>query len=85
MAEILFAPDGSARFVHDDDVAEVMAEVGALTVRRASHVEPDGEGKWYADLSPVGGPMLAGFDRRGQALAAEHAWLIEHDVPSPRP
>src|SRR4051794_27415511 len=49
--------------------------LGDVSIRRASHVEPDSFGKWYADLTPVSGPCLGPFDRRSEALAAEMAWL----------
>jgi hypothetical protein len=45
-------------------------------IRRASHVEADKAGRWFADLSPVAGPVLGPFDRRSEALAAEHEWLL---------
>jgi hypothetical protein len=48
--------------------------LGELTIRRASRVEPKGN-VWYADLSPVGGPVLGPFARRSQALKAEALWL----------
>lgn len=49
-------------------------ELGPLAIRRASYVEPRGE-LWYADLSPVGGPVLGPFARRSQALQAELEFL----------
>jgi hypothetical protein len=55
-----------------------LACLGVLSIRRASHVEPDVEGAWWADLSPVGGPRLGPFTRRGLALAAEQTWLEQH-------
>lgn len=51
-------------------------ELGPLAIRRASYVEPRGE-LWYADLSPVGGPVLGPFARRSQALSAELEFLQE--------
>ena len=39
--------------------------------RRASHVEPDADGRWWADLSPVAGPRLGPFEVRSAALDAE--------------
>jgi hypothetical protein len=47
-------------------------------VRRASHVEPDDAGQWFADLAIMGGPRLGPFLVRSQALAAERQWLSEH-------
>jgi hypothetical protein len=52
-----------------------LQELGDMAIRRASHVEPDSQGRWWADLAPVGGPSLGPFDRRSQALDAEIAWL----------
>ena len=59
-------------------VEHAIPGVGELTIRRASHVEPDERGRWLADLTPVGGPVLGPFDRRGAALAAEQQWLNSH-------
>ena len=55
-----------------------LSSFGALAIRRASHVEPDAQGHWIADLAPVGGPKLGPFNQRSDALAAEQAWLAEH-------
>ncbi len=57
--------------------------LGTLSVRRASHVEPDAKGLWWADLSPVDGPRLGPFVRRSDALSAEVAWIEEHWLTSP--
>jgi hypothetical protein len=51
--------------------------LGELTIRRASFVEPDGNA-WYADLSPVAGPILGPFTHRSQAFQAEVLWLEQH-------
>jgi hypothetical protein len=66
-----------------------LAALGELTIRRASHVEPDGEGRWWADLSPVQGPRLGPFALRSHALEAERRWLEAHRLgaevaPDPR-
>lgn len=75
---------GTARFIHDDDLTDIMRDTGAtITIRRASHVEPDASGAWHADMSPVGGPILGAFRTRRAALDAEREWLIAHDVPIP--
>lgn len=55
-----------------------LSQFGDLAIRRASHVEPDGSGRWWADLAPVGGPILGPFSRRSEALAAESKWLEDH-------
>lgn len=55
-----------------------LAALGTLSIRRASHVEPDDVGRWWADLAPVRGPRLGPFTRRSDALAAEEGWLETH-------
>jgi hypothetical protein len=52
-----------------------LSTVGTLSIRRASHVEPDSNGSWWADLAPVGGPRLGPHARRSEALEAESAWI----------
>jgi hypothetical protein len=81
MPTMIFGPDGSCRFIHDDSLASIAP--GSLRIRRASHVEPTDDGKWTADLSPVSGPVLGPFETRGEALKEEVAWLKTHDVPVP--
>ena len=89
MSEIIVAPDGSVRFIHDDVVMAALRSTGAqrVTVTRASHVEPTEDGLgWTADMSPVGGPVLLDetgqpFTTRAAALAAERVWLEEHGIP----
>jgi hypothetical protein len=73
---LLVLPDGTARCVYADAID--LAALGPVDIRRASHVEPDTREQWHADLSPVGGPTLGPFCRRGDALATEAAWLDEH-------
>ena len=55
-----------------------LGTLGPLAIARASHVEADPDGRWWADLRPVRGPVLGPFDRRGAALEAEQAWIEEH-------
>jgi hypothetical protein len=66
-------PHGSIRCVYAEAID--LSCFGNLSIRRAGHVEPDEHGHWWADLSPVDGPVLGPFDRRGAALAAEQQWL----------
>jgi hypothetical protein len=55
-----------------------LTALGDLRIQRASQVEPDGQGKWWADLAPVDGPRLGPYERRSQALRAEEDWLQIH-------
>jgi hypothetical protein len=71
--ELVIECAGNVRFVYDESVD--LTSLGPLSIRRASHVEPDEQGRWHADLSPVGGPRLGPFYCRSSALAAEQAWL----------
>ena len=76
MIQIVIAPDGTARCVYGEDLD--LRLLGEVQIRRASHVEPGAAGRWWADLSPVGGPRLGGFEVRSEALEAEAAWLAAH-------
>ncbi len=74
--QFIILPTGEIRCTYAE-VIDLM-QLGQLSVQRASHVEPDTTGRWFADLSLVAGPVLGPFDRRSDALAAEHAWLEVH-------
>lgn len=71
--QLVITPAGVVRCVYGELVD--LVALGALAIRRASHVEPDDAGCWMADLSPVGGPKLGPFSSRSQALVAEALWL----------
>jgi hypothetical protein len=74
--ELRVDPFGSVHCVYGEAID--LAALGVLSIRRASQVEPDGQGLWWVDLSPVGGPVLGPFPSRTPALQAEHAWLEAH-------
>ena len=74
--EIIIDSSGKASCIYGETIK--LAELGPLSIQRASHVEPDAQGRWFADLSPVQGPMLGPFAQRSEALAAEVTWLREH-------
>ena len=73
MSSLIICPSGHVTCVYAEDID--LPAIGSLHIRRASHVEPDGTGRWWADLTRVGGPMLGPYRRRSEALAAEAAWL----------
>lgn len=73
--ELVISPKGVVRCLYDEAVD--LSLLGQIQIRRASHVEPDESGDWWADLSPVSGPRLGPFALRSQALAAESVWLLE--------
>jgi hypothetical protein len=71
--ELLITAQGIVRCVYGEELD--FAALGAVEIRRASLVEPDATGRWWADLSPASGPRLGPFTRRSQALDAEAGWL----------
>ena len=68
-----FDPDGTAITVYTE--AMDLPALGQVRCSRASHVEPTPDGRWTADMAPVGGPVLGSYKLRSEALAAEVAWL----------
>jgi hypothetical protein len=74
--KLLVKPEGTVRAIYDETID--LAVLGRPSITRASTVEPDQEGRWLVDLTPVGGPVLGAFDRRSEALEAEREWLERH-------
>lgn len=72
---------GAIRCLYDETIA--LGKLGRVAIERASHVEPDDVGAWWADLAPVSGPRLGPYARRSDALAAEVGWLTEHVLRLP--
>ncbi|HUE73467.1 MAG TPA: hypothetical protein VMP01_21495 [Pirellulaceae bacterium] len=70
---VVITAGGQVRYVYDEAVD--LSDLGRSTISRASHVEPDEQGQWLADLSPVGGPCLGPYPLRSEARAAERYWL----------
>jgi hypothetical protein len=71
--ELVVGVNGGVKCIYDE--ALDLRALGKLLITRASHVEPDLDGNWWADMAPVGGPVLGPFGTRGQALQAEKRWL----------
>jgi hypothetical protein len=67
--QIVIKPTGVFISLYSDSFE--YGELGKPQIRRASHVEPDDTGHWFADLSPVNGPKLGPFDKRNEAIDAE--------------
>lgn len=74
--QLVISPGGSVRCLYGEAIN--LHALGKPIITRASHVESDEKGRWWVDLSPVGGPSLGPFDRRSRALTAEEAWLAVH-------
>ena len=71
--EMVIVPGGTIRCLYGEELD--LNALGRVAICRGSHVEPDEQGRWIADLSPVSGPRLGPFALRSEALAAEQRWL----------
>jgi hypothetical protein len=71
--ELVVAAGGDVRCVYGEELD--LREIGKLQITRASHVEPDRDGFWWAEMGPVDGPVLGPFRSRTEALEAERVWL----------
>ena len=74
--QLVIQPDGAVRAIYCEVID--LRSLGRPRIVRASHVEPDTEGRWFADLGPVDGPILGPFASRTEALDAETSWLEAH-------
>jgi hypothetical protein len=83
MMQLIVTPHGECRCLYDESIP--LHALGRLAIARGSHVEPDAEGNWWADLAPVNGPNLGPFVNRSDALAAEAAWLTANWLHSASP
>ncbi len=76
---LIIGPEGRVRGIYGEAIA--LDALGSPRITRASHVEPDDQGRWLADMAPVGGPVLGPFERRSDALDAEVTWLDANWLP----
>ena len=74
MMDLIVAPTGIVTAIYAEEID--LHSLGTTTITRASHVEPDETGQWFAEM--VDGPTLGPFLKRSDALAAEIDWLIRH-------
>jgi hypothetical protein len=73
--DLFIRPTGEIAMLYDELLD--LSSLGTMQIARASHVEPDSTGQWFAHL--IDGPTLGPFPRRSEALAAEQQWLT-HQV-----
>jgi hypothetical protein len=71
--ELVVDAGGDVRCIYDE--ALDLREIGKLQITRASHVEPDSDGYWWADMGPSGGPVLGPYGSRTEALGAEVVFI----------
>ena len=71
--ELFIAPGGVVTAIYAEAID--LETLGKPTIIRASHVEPDEFGQWFAQI--VNGPTLGPFAKRSEALTAEITWLTE--------
>ncbi|RLS59370.1 MAG: transcriptional regulator [Planctomycetota bacterium] len=57
--DLLIETTGTVRCVFGEEID--LGQLGRLSIRRGSHVEPTPDGQWTADLAPVNGPLLGPF------------------------
>lgn len=74
--QLVVHPDGQVRCIYDEKID--LTALGQLSITRASHVEPDSDGNWWADLRGANGPIIGPFAKRSAALIPEVAWLEAH-------
>ena len=74
MMELIIASSGFITAIYGEAID--LHSLGTTTITRASHVEPDESGQWFAQI--IAGPKLGPFPKRSEALTAEVAWLTEH-------
>lgn len=77
--ELIISPGGQVRTLYGEAID--LTTLGPALIVRASFVEPDDQGQWWADLGLVHGPRLGPFRHRSEALRAEQTWLEENWLP----
>lgn len=69
--QIVIDARGTVQTLYDE--ALDLRSLGPAIITRASQVEPDQSGQWWARI--IEGPCLGPFEHRSAAIAAEVAWL----------
>ena len=71
---LLIDPTGEITTIYQEVLD--LAALGSQRIERASHVEPDAHGQWWAQI--IDGPQLGPYPRRNDALTAEVDWLLRN-------
>ena len=72
--DLFISPNGCVTAIYSEAIS--LQTLGSPTITRASHVESDAMGQWFAQI--IEGPQLGPFVKRSEALAAEVDWLTRH-------
>lgn len=75
--DLIVSPRGEFVGIYNEVID--LSPLGKPRIERASHVEPDEHGRWFARI--VEGPTLGPFKRRSSAITAEIDWLTKHRLP----
>ena len=75
--DLFVSPNGSIAAIYTEAIN--LQALGRPTITRASHVEPNEIGQWFAQI--IDGPQLGPFEKRSEALAAEIDWLTRNRLP----
>ena len=72
--DLLVLPDGTVRAIYAEDID--LDVLGRPVITRASHVEPDEQGRWIADLTPVARPgsRAVRSPQRGSRRPSRPGW-----------
>lgn len=73
--QVSIRPNGTVEFIYHDSMLPYMDNFSHRKITRVSHVEPNEDGMWVADMSPVNGPHSPPFTTREEALQWESEWL----------
>lgn len=80
--ELVVDAVGGVRCIYDEDLD--LWQIGRLSITRASHVEPDAGGCWWADMGPVAGQVRGPCRSRSEALRAERGAVLRPRYPTVR-
>jgi len=73
--KLVIGPNGNIRTLYCEEID--LQKLGRMQISRGSYVEPNENGQWMVDLSPLSGPTLGPFSKRSEALQAEIEWIEE--------
>lgn len=76
--KLLVSPEGVITAIYSDDLVPLIKEAEKVNISRASHVEPDDKGQWWATMKPFGEEVLLGpFETHKEAITEEVNYLEE--------